>query len=178
MAARKSRRKRNLSLKAELNARVESKARVLVVNLTKNKVASRPVTPAPSQQPSTQLSEGQSQGTVQLSSKAPRKRKRLSSDIQEEVPRKRKRLSNEIQEEEDEVKEVEPAKEGCGLYKSVLEEHKELCAMFPGRLFQIGLLLKLLSGVSQLMWVWCASECTSHWSSKWECSDTFAHLTL
>lgn len=55
--------------------------------------------------------------------------------------------------------EEEPAVNGCGLYEeeesaagpglyeNVSDEYAGLCSMFPGRLFQIGLLLKLLTGV-------------------------------
>lgn len=131
MAARKSGRKRCLSLKAELNALVveakSSRPRVPTVTgvLTKSRVASRSETP----QPATILNVTERQSeSVKLSST--------------KTPRKRKRLSNEVQEEE------EAASSGCGLYESVSEGYADLCAMFPGRLFQIGLLLRLLTGVS------------------------------
>lgn len=133
-ARRKSGRMKSLSLKAELNALVESrvrvpKAKVPVVSMAKNKLCQ----PAPSHQPVVSITQSHRPATVtQLNGGS-------------KILGKRKRLSNEIEEAEQEG--AKPAIKGCE--DSVLEEHKDLCAMFPGRLFQIGILLRLLSGVSQ-----------------------------
>jgi hypothetical protein len=73
---------------------------------------------------------------------------RLCSEVEEEPATNgcdhyEKKLPSEGEEEE------EPEETGCDLYGSSLESHANLCAMFPGRLLQIGLLFRLLTGVRQ-----------------------------